>query len=297
MKPLLLAALLPLPLLLTACPQDDKGDAGAPSMEQQAIEKGCPTMSTLPGDYILVQGNSPDHKNRFRIMDDGDGTYTMWYIDGGFTKRVMDGVKRDHDVQFTEIPDDRKEAAFEAGQEPLKRIYVEPRLQKCALRTNRLEVTRSEGKDTEKGSPLMIEFVRFPKGQEVTFRPCDGQAFLYDAAKSYKTAAKQLEDQGYPRVDGALGEAVPVAAWTDAAADGDASCTFDMDLYFDDLPLPDGGGRAVPAGDVVDGKRHWYVPAWNAPYSGNHNFELYRYKTCGGERELIGVSCLEAVLN
>ncbi|NOY26053.1 MAG: hypothetical protein GXP62_09295 [Oligoflexia bacterium] len=287
-----------LSLLLTACPQDDgaqKAD-GPPTLEQRAIAKGCPTMSTLAGDYLLVQGNTPDHKNRFRIIDDGDGSFTMWYVDGGFGKRVMDGVKRGQDVRFTEIPDARKKAAFQAGEEPLKRVYVEPRIQQCALRVTRLDVNRSGGKDIERGSPLMVEFVRFPKTQEVTFHPCDGPAFIYDAAKSYKVAAKQLKDQGAPRSDGALGEQIPVAAWTDAAADGADTCTFDMDLYFDDLPLPE-GGKAVPVGDVVAGKRHWFVPAWKAPYSGNHNFELYRYKTCDGSRELVGVSCLEAVLH
>lgn len=294
-SPLHLAVLLPLPLLL-ACPQQDADEPAAPSIEEQAIAKGCPTMSTVAGDYLLVMGNTPDHKNRFRIMEDGDGTYTMWYIDGGFARRVMDGVKREQDIQFTEIPDARKKAAYDQGAEPLKRVYVEPRIEKCALRVNRLNVENKGGKEVETGSPLMVEFVRFPKTQEVAWQPCDGHVFLYDAAQSWPKAKAQLDDGGYPKVDHALGEAIPVAAWTDAAADGADTCTFDMDLFFDDLPVVE-GGKAVPAGAVQDGKRQWLVPAWKAPYSGNHHFELHRYKTCGGARELVGVSCLEAVLN
>jgi hypothetical protein len=39
------------------------------------------------------------------------------------------------------------------------------------------------------------------------------------------------------------------------------------------------------------------VPDWYAPYSGNHHFELYRHRSCGGgPRELIDVRCIEAVL-
>lgn len=294
----LLALALPA-LLLTGCPQGDEAEraSGPSDLEQQAIEKGCPTMSTVAGDYLLVAGGAPDHTRRFRIMDDG-GRYTMWYTGGGFGARVMAGEKRDHDIQFTEVPDDRKKAAYEAGTEPLIRVYVEPRLEKCALRTSILDVYSSGGKQVEKaaGKTGFLEYVRFPENQEIAWQPCDGPAFLYDAAKDPKVAARQLEDLGTPKPDHMLGEAIPVAAWTDAAADGDPSCSFDMDLYFDDLPVQE-GGKALPAGDVVDGQRHWLVPAWKAPYSGNHHFSIYRYRTCGGgERELIGVSCLEAVL-
>jgi len=284
-------------LLLMACPQQDAGtDASGPSaLEQKAIEKGCPTMGTLPGDYILVQGNSPDHKNRFRILEEGQGL-SMWYVDGGFTRRVMKGELREHDYKFVEVPDDRKKAAFEAGNEPLKVVYVEPRLEKCALRVSKLELSRVDGKDVEKGSPLFLEYVSFPKTQPIAWAPCDGDLFLYDAAKSYGTAKKQLDELGWPKVDHPLGEAIPAAAWSDAAADGDAACTYDMDLYFDDLPVAE--GTALAAGDVTDGMRHWFVPAWKAPYSGNHHFEIHRYRTCDGkERQRIGVNCLEAVLN
>ncbi len=292
------AVLLPLTLLF-GCPQSDDDPAaksGGSDLEKLALEKGCPTMGTLAGDYILVAGGAPDHKNRFRITTEGDAL-TMWYVDGGFKRRVMTGVKRDHDVQFTEVPDDKKKASFEAGQEPLKRLYVEPRLQNCALRVSRLEVHKTEGKEVEKGSPLFHEYVAFPKSQPIAWAPCDGDLFLYDAAKSWSAAEKQVAELGWPKVDHLLGEAIPVAAWSDAAADGDAACTYDMDLYFDDLPLPE-GGKALPAGEVKDGKRPWVVPAWKAPYSGNHHFVIERYRTCdGGQRERIGVNCLEAVLN
>ncbi|MCB9778745.1 MAG: hypothetical protein H6742_09300 [Alphaproteobacteria bacterium] len=297
----LLLTLGTLPLLL-ACPSSDEGAGGGAStsgpseMEQKAMEKGCPTMHSLPGQYIKVVGNAPDHKYRFELLEDGGGM-TAWYIDGGFTKTVMQGEKRESDWQFTEVPDARKKASFEAGAEPLRRLYVEPRLEKCALRVSKIEVTKADGKDVEKGQPGFVEYVRFPKNHEMTFRPCTEPVFLYDAAQDAGVAGKQVEELGTPKIDHMLGEAIPVAAWSDAAADGAESCSFDMDLYFDDMPVQE-GGKAVPAGDVKDGKRQWLVPAWKAPYSGNHHFEIHRYKTCdGGQRELLGVACLEAVLN
>lgn len=291
-----LLPLVALPLLL-ACPQGDEQPAapGPADLEAKAIEKGCPTWSTLEGDYLLVSGAAPDHKQRFRIMKEGDA-WSMWYVDGGFTRRVMTGVKRENDLQFTEVPDERKKASFEAGQEPLRRVYVEPRLEKCALRVSRLNVQKTEGKEAEVGSPVPVEFMRFPKEQPISSHPCTEPLFLYEGASSWAKAKAQLDEAG-PKIDHALGEAIPAAAFSDAAADGAETCTYDMDLWFDDLPVPE-GGKAVPAGEVKDGKRTWSVPAWKAPYSGNHLFEVHRYRTCeGGARELIGVACLEAVLN
>ena len=52
------------------------------------------------------------------------------------------------------------------------------------------------------------------------------------------------------------------------------------------------------AAGVEGGFRHWYVADWYAPYSGNHHFQVYRYRTCPGEeRTLLGVDCLEAALH
>ena len=67
------------------------------------------------------------------------------------------------------------------------------------------------------------------------------------------------------------------------------------DRYFDDRPLE--GGQAIAAGAVKDGRRHWRHDFY-APYSGNHNFEMYRYRACdGAPRELIAVAGIEGILN
>lgn len=294
-----LVALLPLSLLL-ACPQQDAEEAveGGPSeLEKKALEKGCATWSTMPGEYLRIEGTLPDPKLRFRIIDDGDGTWTMWYIDGGLQRRLMDGVKRESDLAFTEIPDARKKAAYEAGNEALKRLYVEPKMETCALQVKHRDVTLEAGAEKEVMSMATGEFVRFPKGHDLGWQPCDGPLFLNEAATDHAVAKAQLAETGSPKFDHEMGEAIPAAAWSDAAADGDAACTFDMDLYFDHKPVAE-GGKNVPAGPVTDGARQWLVPAWRAPWTGNHLFEMQRYRTCGGgQRELIGVSCLEAALN
>ena len=80
---------------------------------------------------------------------------------------------------------------------------------------------------------------------------------------------------------------IPVGTWSEVAKDGDQSCSFEMDLYFDGRLID--GGTGIAAGPVDGEYRHWTY-TWEAPYSGNHNFELYRYRKCGDERTLLGIA-------
>ena len=107
--------------------------------------------------------------------------------------------------------------------------------------------------------------------------------------------AKALAAKGDPGAGAPLGEQLPVGTWSDAAADGPEACAYTMDLYFDDRPLE--GGQGLAAGEVKGGERRWYHEYF-APYSGNHFFEMYRYRACeGAARELIAVACIEGILN
>lgn len=293
------ASLLALLPLVLGCPESDT-EPEAPA-EDPRLEK-CPKihMDRMAGQWIKVQGKAADHTYRFELSAQGTAEpvqkYTMWYTGGGFTKRVLEGVRRDSDFKFTEVPSGKRKADFEAGEQAIVRLYVEPKLDKCALRVSELEVTMKEGKEVERPKPGFVEYLPFPEGQPFTFRPCDGELFLAKAAKDKAVADKQLAELGGPDPATMLGEAIPVGTWSPVAEDGDPACTYDMDLYFDDRPVKD--KQALPAGAPQGDFRPWYIEAWSAPYSGNHHFQIFRYRTCeGGERELIGVSCLEAVLN
>ena len=81
--------------------------------------------------------------------------------------------------------------------------------------------------------------------------------------------------------------------WSDPAKDGgDESCSFEMDLWLDGQKSEHVG---VHAKKVGPNGRKWFME-WNIPYSGNHTLEFHRYRTCGGERKLISVAAIEAVL-
>jgi len=279
----------------TACGDNDAG--GDEAAATPAVDARF-QLDKLDGRWILYDQRA-NQKFRFEWHRSGDKT-ELWYTNGGFTKRRMAGELRGSDWRFTEVLSASDEAKWQAGDRSRVRLFVVPKPAAGALRVTEVAVGWKDGKEVEKAKGKFKEYIPFPEGQRFTFRPCDGPVFLGDAAKSVAAAEKEVAEEGGPFPGHALGEAIPVGVHLDAAGDGDASCTFDMDLYFDDRPADGKDGAkttAVPAGAVADGKRPWVISAWYAPFSGNHHFQMYRYRTCdGGERELLGVQCIEAVL-
>ncbi len=256
-------------------------------------------LDALSGKWIRVDGRKGDHTHRFEWFRAGSTT-ELWYTNGGFTKRRMVGELRASDWKFTEQLSASDEAQWKAGNRTLARLYVVPRPEAGGLRVTEFEVGWKDGKEVEKAKGTFQEYVSFPASVDFSFRPCDGPLFLGKAATDPTLAARQLAETGAPHPATTLGEAIAVGVWTDTAADGEASCTYDMDLYFDDRPAENGDGSkrmAVGANTVRDGKRFWGVEDWYAPYSGNHHLQVFRYRTCAGsERTLLGVQCLESIL-
>lgn len=274
-----------------------------PAEQEAAAEDPCPqiSMDTMAGRWIKYEKRA-DQTWRYEIVTENtaSGSPELWLTSGGWTKRRMVGERRKSDWMFTEVPTDRKQTAYEKGDEGLKRLFVEPFKKKCSHRVSQVEVFLKDGEQKEKPQPGFLEFVEFPAQYNFTFRPCDGPVFFGKAAQDRGVAEKQESQLGGPDPSSPLGDALVVGAWTSVDADGDPTCTYDMDLYFDDKPAKgkDGGPRGpVAARDAGDGWRQWLVEDWYAPFSGNHHFQMYRHRTCsGGERTLIGVSCVEAVL-
>ncbi len=281
---------------LTACGDQEPAVPATPAVEDKCPKVG---MDAMTGRWIKVNGKAADKNFRFEFVQNGNAA-ELWYTGGGFTKRRLSGERREDDWKFTEVLDAAAEARFQSGDRSKVRLFVNPYKKQCSLRVTEVELVSEKGKEREKPKGTFVEYLEFPEGQDMSFRACDGPLWLGDAAKDGALAQKQVNENGSPDPGHSLGPAIPVGLWTDAAADGDAACTFDMDLFFDDRPAraADKSVRPpVPAGEVKDGKRSWLVPDWYAPYSGNHHFQIFRNKTCAGKRELIDVRCLEAVLD
>ena len=270
-------------------------------------EDPCPevALDRLAGDWLRVEGSKGDHRTRFRIRGE-PGAYDMVLIPGTFSKIEMAGKAIEGGWEFDQELTGRWLEQFRAGERLRYRARVKPHKETCSLRVviGQVQVD-AQGQEKEQARVKNYEeFLPMPADKEFTFEPATGQLFLGEAAKSRRAADAQLASfDGQPKPDHELGEAIPVGVFTRAEADGPEGCTYDMDLYFDDRPYTgrrdspsEAAGKAVPAGEVEGGWRPWYVPAWFAPFSGNHSFEIYRYRTCGGARERIEVHALEAIL-
>lgn len=276
-------------LLLIACPAQEQA---AP------VEDKCPhvDMERMEGRWIKVRGEAPDHTVRLQVLKNPEGRLEAWFVNGDFNKRRMTVERRTDDFLLDEVLPADRQARYAAGQDTKLRIYLQPWKQRCSIRAVEARVAMVDGKEKEQqtGGAGYQEYLQMPEKYAFTYRPCDEPLFLADAATSWAKASAELSGAGAAATTASLGEKLPVAAFSDAAADGDAACTFTFDAYFDDQAVADKANQ--PAGEVVDGKRRWGLE-WFAPYSGNHMFELYRYRQCGGgERELIAVACNNAVL-
>jgi hypothetical protein len=282
---------------LVACGDEDTTAETAPAAAA-ATDNGF-ALDKIDGQWIRIDGKRGDHTHRFEFHRAGTTT-ELWYTNGGFTKRRMTGELRKTDWRFTEDLSRLDEAKWKSGDRGKARLYVKPKPASGGLQITEVVVELKNGKESEKPKGGFQEYVPFPESTPFTFRPCDGPLFLGPAASDPAEAARQIDEEGGPFPGHALGKAIPVGVFTDVEADGDPACTYDMDLYFDDRPATDEAGTvlaAVPAAPVSDGRRSWVVPGWYAPFSGNHHFQVYRYRTCAGaERTLVGVQCLEAVL-
>lgn len=280
MSPFRLAALL----ALMAC----GGEAQPEKPDEPEVPERCRSVDVeklAAHDWIGVRGKAgADPKVRMRFTEKSGG-YEAVFIGGMFTKTLLAGEKRDKDVQLTEVAGGDKEE--------LARIYVVPKVEKCALEVL-VGTVDKKGRGKEKIPPKGLEMVAFPEqdGVQFTFRMPDRALFLGKAAKNRAVAEKQVADGGGPDPVHEYGD-IPVGVFTKAAEDGGADCTYDMDLYFDDRNVPELVN--LPAGEVKGEWRHWFH-LWKAPYSGNHHFEMYRFRTCAGARELIDVAAIEAVL-
>ncbi|MCO4746026.1 MAG: hypothetical protein KC912_14620 [Proteobacteria bacterium] len=273
-------------VFLTACGASD-APTGPTTMEGAAAEK-CPSvhLDRMNIDWISATG---DPKTRLRIDKTGD-SYTAYWVGGYFHHMKLVGTRRDEDVRFVEEASGTRKAGVDAGTTPRTILYVEPSFKTCSLHIYKAQ--ESGGK--ENAEPRPNEFLPFPdQGVTFSYLPSTDVLFVGDSAKSKKKADAELEELGQAKADVVSGK-VPAAIWSDAAADGDAACTYDMDLYFDDQLVPE--LTKLPAGEVADGVRPWFHE-WDLPYGGNHHLQIYRYRTCGGgERERIGIGALEAIL-
>ena len=238
---------LTLTLLTLACFGCSTENADAPQEAAQPANDKCPNVhiDKLATDWIISTG---DPKNRMRILETDTG-YKAWLTDGFFTKREYVGKKRTDDVQFTEVPTGKRKERIDNEEENRIRFYAKPTLRKCAVQVF-FGVVNNEG--TEQIAPTAKEYLAFPKTPAVfSFQPPTQPLFLGKAAANKAVADKEIADAGEASGYHEFGT-IPVGAWSNVSEDGDESCSFEMDLYFDGQLIE--GGKGVEGTKVEEGK-------------------------------------------
>ncbi len=255
---------------------------------EEAASKKCPAVHLDRMNVAWIH-TSGQPTRRFEITREGD-VWAMNQLEIAARPIAYRGELREKDVRFVEQPSAEKKAFLDRGEATLNVAYVSPNFRNCALD---VFVGTLDNKGKEALPPKPEEYLPMPPSEVVfSYQPWTEHVFLGEAAKKRAVAEKELAERDAPRGDVEFGEAVPVAAWSKAAADGDAACSYDMDLFFDGQRVME----KVPAGAVEGEWRPWRH-LWNAPYSGNHSFEIYRFRTCAdGKRTPLGVAGIEAIM-
>lgn len=277
--------------LLVACGgESTEGPSGPKTLDEAAAAK-CPRilLDKIEGDYLFGSGNP---KTRFRVNKRGSETI-LWYLDPTYSNHRIElvGKKRDKDWQFDERPRGKRKGLIGEGGEEAKRIYIRPRLKECRLEVHAGSV-KKDGSETM--PPAGKKFGEFPpmEGLVFAYSPFDEPLFLGEAGLKKSVADAQMKELGEPKPDIKRGK-IDVGMWTDASADGDASCTFTLDAFYDGQLVT--GAADIPAQEPVDGQRHW-KHQFEVPYTDNHTLEIHRHKTCGGKKERIAVAGLDVIL-
>lgn len=275
-----------LALYLFGCGEEPKPP---PTIDELAAQK-CPKINIdkLAGDWIITSG---DPKTRLRIFEK-DGGYYAHYVPGFFQKFELKGTKKGEEVVFDEVPMGLRVKQVGEGKAPAMRLTVLPYKKMCSLQVKMFSVEKG-GAENMMNSYEMLEFPAEGEGM-FSYAPPKHELFLGSAAKDRKKQAKQVEDYGQADPNHPMGK-ITVGAWIPVADDGDPACTYDFDAFLESKKLDNAVKQ--PAGPVAGDARLWSFE-FDAPWSGNHGFELLRYRTCAdGKREFIGTAAIEAVLS
>ena len=169
------------------------------------------------------------------------------------------------------------------------RLYVRADMEKCRLTISDLYMSYHKGKEIEDSNPAGTR--NYVKSEhEYSMQDCPKLAHLgpFIDGKEVLALSEINDDQ-----------TITFKMYSDEKEDldGKTDCTFSGEAWIRDLKRPD---ITVTVGEAKKGAREWsfdtvikyedeYV--YEPPQRGSAFVELYRYRTCGGEKELIRVDC------
>jgi len=243
------------------------------------------------GDWMWARGSStapqPDTHYRIRFVRQGD-TVKAWYVHD-LQRYEMTGHRRELDWMFTSDVLVEDPEGFKAGNDdPAARYRVTAYLsidKQCHVDWSDGYVTYLDGQETEKPDPMGRKTLApVSDSTRFSYQPCSEAVVAAEGAGSFRAARRMIDSGTVPLLTGDRGT---LAAWTDAATDGEDDCNYSFDYFWDGLLKDEGVATTQRVGE----QRKW-SHAIDLSSIGSHDVTFERYRACGSvERELIGVSC------
>jgi hypothetical protein len=245
------------------------------------------------GDWMWARGTAavpqPDTHYRVRFSREGDTVKALYVHD--LDRWEMTGTRREMDWMFTSdvlLSADEVEAFKKGNEDGERRLTTHAYLsidKQCHVDWTDGYTTWVEGQESERTDGLGRKRLAPVSDSTVfSYAPCTEKLLAAEANNSARAAQKMVDEGVVPLL---TGDSANLVAWTDAATDGDASCTFTFDYYWDGLQKKLGRTTAKVSGD----HRKW-THHIDLSFIGSHDVTFERFRTCGeGERELIGTSC------
>ncbi len=280
-----LAALL---LLATGCPPEEE----PPPPPDPCL--GFFDINAPAGDWMWARGSAsspePDVHYRIRFFREGE-TVKAWYVHD-LERYEMTGTRRETDWLFssgTLIPADEVETfkANNSNTEARFSAYAYLSIDKqCHVEWSDGYHTYVDGAEVEKTDGMGRKRLA-PVGEETVFsyRPCTEKLAATEGATGQRAYKAMIDlETGVPILSG---DTANLVVWTDAAADGDAACTYTFDYFWDGLIKDEKAATTQVEGD----QRKW-THRINLAFLGSHDVTFERFRACsGGEPEHIGTSC------
>ncbi len=234
---------------------------------------GDTDFKNINGTYGKMQGENGINAKYRVLFNTTDGVLTAKWVTGGHDRFGLVGERQDIDhAVFTEPGTGRR-----------ARIWATI-TNDCRIEA---QVGWVDGAGVEEKSPEPpAKYAAFPGLESRDFEPCTERLYYGGAAKSWSAAKGSPEPKGTPSV---RSSDMVIAAFGPNGEVG-PGCTATFDVWTDGQAMDAQGLTDVePSGD----KLRWSMKYTN-DYVGKHGIALHRHVKCeGGDRQLLGVACVE----
>lgn len=271
-------------------------DGGGAPVPPEKTKKGCElNLDNLSGEWVKLvptpQGDQLDERVRVKFFQDG-GNPRMLATLGTVDKKVLVlSERREGDAIYVEQRDEEtvqrfKEKNTDPNQPLQAKLYVRVNERRCQVQITESYLTYVNGelKEPQSGVPSFYRTTDRTYSWENCSDPV-GLKFSEDVVDAAAIKPITREDRPLLRAvpagkKGYFYLHVPTADMTEG-------CTQSFDVFDEDARVAEGLSTSM---GVEGGQALIFDRTWEPAATGRF-IEVYRYETCGGQKQLKKVSC------